>query len=72
MAEDAHHKDPSSKWLVFFFVCFGLVVLSIGVFAAFTYNANEPEPKSEGGGHHGMMLPQDGNYAPHAQRPWTV
>ncbi|HEY9758509.1 MAG TPA: hypothetical protein V6C97_25310 [Oculatellaceae cyanobacterium] len=63
MAEDAHHKDPSSKWLVFFFVCFGMVVFAIGVFAAFTYNANAPEAAPEGG-HHGMVMPQN---VPHSQ-----
>jgi hypothetical protein len=71
MAEDAHHKDPASKWLIFFFVCFGMVVLSIGVFAAFTYKVDAPE-EAPAAGHHGMMLPQDGDYAPHAARPWTV
>ena len=71
MFEDAHHQDPSSKWLIFFFVCFGLTVFAIGVFAAFTYKVDAPEAAPEAG-HHGMIWPQDGNYAPHAQRPWFV
>jgi hypothetical protein len=64
MAEHSHHKDPSSNWLIFFFVCFGLTVFAIGVFAMFTYDANAPEPTQEGGGHHGM-LPREGDYARH-------
>ncbi len=68
MAEDAHHKDPSSRWLIFFFVCFGMTVFAIGVFAAFTYNANAPEAAPEAG-HHGMLLPQD---VPHSLHAWTV
>jgi len=68
MSEDAHHQDPSSKWLIFFFVCFGMTVLAIGVFAAFTYNVNAPEVAPEAG-HHGMIMPQD---VPHAQHVWTV
>jgi len=65
MVEGAHHKDPSAKWLIFFFVCFGLTVLSIGVFALFTYKVDAPEPGQDagGGGHHGMRLPLTGDYA---------
>lgn len=59
------HDDLSLNWLKFFFVCFVLVILGIGLTAVFTYNVNAPEPKPSGGGHGGMLLPQDGQYAPH-------
>lgn len=65
------HNDPSQKWLTFFFVCFGLTVLAIGVFALFTYKVDAPDA-AVSGGHGGMLLQQDGDYAPHAMRPWTV
>lgn len=65
---DATHKDPSQGWLIFFMVCFVLVVFGIGLVARFTYDANAPEPKGPSGGGHGMILPQDGDYAPHAAR----
>ena len=58
------HSDVSGKWLTFFFVCF-ILVMTIGLFAIFTYNCNAPEAKPSGGGHGGMILPQDGRYAPH-------
>lgn len=49
---DAPHHDTSRGWLIFFFICFALTVLSIGVFAMFTYNANAPEPTTvQSGGH---------------------
>ena len=68
MSEDAHHQDPSSKWLTFFFVCFGMTVFAIGVFALFTYHVDAPEGAAEAG-HHGMSLPQD---VPHARPSLTV
>ncbi|MBX9770437.1 MAG: hypothetical protein K2X29_03655 [Candidatus Obscuribacterales bacterium] len=55
---EGEHADSSLKWLTFFFVCF-VLVQAIGAFAIFTYNANAPEPKPAGGGHHGMMVPED-------------
>jgi hypothetical protein len=61
---DATHSDVSLKWLSFFFVCFILVIVGIGLTALCTYNVNAPEPKPSGG-HGGMILPQDGQYAPH-------
>ncbi len=66
----ATHKDPSRNWLIFFFICFGLVVFAIGVFAAFTYNVNAPEVAPSGG--HGMILPQDLRHQPYAQAALTV
>lgn len=63
----AKHVDPSSQWLVFFFVCFGLVMLGIVLFFARDFNSQQtPAPAS--GGHGGMILPQDGEYAPHVFR----
>ncbi len=56
---EGDHADSSLKWLSFFFVCF-VIVMAIGAFAIFTYNVNAPEPKPAGGGHHGMLLPEDG------------
>ncbi len=64
------HSDASHKWLIFFFVCFALI-MAIGMWAICCYNVNAPEPKPGGGGHGGMILPQDGEYAPHA-RVWPV
>ncbi len=58
------HSDASKGWLTFFFVCF-ILVMAIGLVAVFTYNVNAPETKPAGGGHGGMILPQDGQYAPH-------
>jgi hypothetical protein len=29
------HSNTSQQWLIFFFVCFGMSVLAIGVWAAF-------------------------------------
>jgi hypothetical protein len=46
------HKDPSMKWLTFFFVCFASSVLAIGVWACFCYDVNAPEPTAAAGGHH--------------------
>lgn len=68
MSEAAHgHNDPSPRWLVFFFVCF-VIVMAIGLVAIFTYDANAPEQApASGGGHGSMLLPMDGEYAPHAR-----
>ncbi len=57
MTETAH-KDPSSNWLIFFFICFALVLLGIVIFFARDIN-KEPETKPAGGAHGGMILPQD-------------
>jgi hypothetical protein len=67
MAEAAHgeHKDPSFTWLIFFFVCFALVMIGIVVFFARDIN-KEPEIKAAPA-HGGMILPNDGKYAPHIQ-----
>jgi hypothetical protein len=65
MSEEAH-SDASRTWLIIFFVCF-VITMAIGGFAIFTYNANAPEAKPSGGGHGGMILPMDGQYAPHAR-----
>ncbi len=67
MAE-ANEFDWNRFFLVFFFICF-VGVMTVGAFAIFTYDANAPE-KAPSGGHGGMLLPQDGQYAPHvAIRP---
>ena len=63
-------SDSSVRWLIFFFICFIATDGHFGGFAIFTYNANAPEPKRSSA-HGGMLLPQDGEYAPHAQ-VWTV
>ena len=52
------HKDPSQRWLIFFFICFALVLIGIVVFFARDIN-KEPEVKPSGGAHGGMILPQD-------------
>ena len=64
---EAKHEDASMKWLIFFLVVFTLTVFGIGFTAIFTYNANPPEPATQSGGHGSMILPQDGEYAPHAR-----
>ena len=65
MAE-ASGSDGSLGWLMFFSVCF-ILVMSIGAFAIFTYNANAPEPKPASGAHGSMILPGDGQYAPNVR-----
>ena len=66
MAEVAHteHKDPSWSWLIFFFVCFALIMIGIVVFFARDIN-KEPEVKVAPGAHGGMILPSDGKYESH-------
>lgn len=59
------HSDTSKNWLIFFFICFFFTVLGIGLWARFFYDVNAPEPEAVGG-HGGMILPVDGEYAPHA------
>jgi hypothetical protein len=63
MSEAAHEHDSSPRWLVFFFVCF-VIVMAIGLVAIFTYDANAPEQAPAGGGHGSMILPSDREYAP--------
>lgn len=46
------HNDPAKGWLIFFFVCFAIVIFGIGVFAKFTYDVNAPEPTAAAGGGH--------------------
>lgn len=46
------HRDPAQGWLIFFFVCFAMVVFGIGVFAKFTYDVDAPEVTTSGGGGH--------------------
>jgi hypothetical protein len=60
------HSDASAKWLFFFFVCFAIVLLGIVIF--FARDVNTQQAPAPGGGHGGMILPQDGDYAPHARR----
>lgn len=70
MAE-VSRSNGSLGWLMFFFVCF-ILVMSIGAFAIFTYDANAPEPQPGSGAHGGMILPQDGQYAPNVRvYPWV-
>ncbi|MBY0357998.1 MAG: hypothetical protein K2W82_08355 [Candidatus Obscuribacterales bacterium] len=53
---DSGHHDAANTWLTFFIVCFFLV-MAIGIWAIFTYNANAPEPTPGGGGGHGYIIP---------------
>ncbi len=46
------HRDPAHGWLIFFFVCFAMVVFGIGVFTSMTYDVNAPEPTAGAGGGH--------------------
>jgi uncharacterized membrane protein len=48
----SEHQDPSKRWLIFFFVCFALVLIGIVVFFARDIN-NEPEVKPAAGSAHG-------------------
>jgi len=67
MADDTpEHKGWFKFFFPFFFVCF-FFIMAIGAVAIFTYNANAPEPAPAAGGHGSMLLPQDGEYAPHVQ-----
>ncbi len=52
------HSDTSHNWLIFFFTCFGIVMLGIGLWALSSYKVDEPEVPSGGGGH-GMIQPYD-------------
>lgn len=64
------HNKQLDAWFKAFFTMFWLV-MAIGIYAIFNYKVDAPEPKPGGGGGHGMILPQDGEYAPHA-RSWPV
>ncbi|HEY9787208.1 MAG TPA: hypothetical protein V6D17_17595 [Candidatus Obscuribacterales bacterium] len=53
MAETAH-RDPAKGWIIFFFICFAIVVFAIGAIQLIpgVYDANPPEPTvTKGGGH---------------------
>ena len=69
MAQAAHeeHKDPSFTWLIFFFVCFALVMIGIVVFFARDINKESEVKVAPGGAHGGMILPSDGKYESHIQ-----
>lgn len=54
---EQHHTDTSFNWLIFFFVCFA-IIMAIGVWAIFCYNCNAPAPQPGSGGHSGMIMPQ--------------
>lgn len=69
--EETESFDWNKFFLYFFFICF-IFTMSVGAVAIFTYDANAPEKKPSGGGGHGMILPQDGQYAPHVQVNRTV
>lgn len=64
MSEHIEGFNWNKFFLVFFFCCF-VIVMTIGTVAIFTYDANAPEPAPSGGAHGGMILPVDGQYAPH-------
>ena len=49
------HRDPSNGWLIFFFVCFAIVLIGIAVFFARDIN-KEPAPDAAKGS---MILPHD-------------
>jgi hypothetical protein len=51
------HKDPSHRWLIFFFICFAFILIGIVVFFAHDINKETAQPAS--GAHGGMILPQD-------------
>ena len=63
------HNKTLDTWFKAFFTFF-LLVMAIGIYAIFNYKVDAPVPKPGGGGH-GMILPQDGEYAPHA-RIWPI
>jgi hypothetical protein len=43
MTEETH-SDPSGRWLIFFFVCF-IVVMTIGGWAIFNYHDSGNAPQ---------------------------
>lgn len=45
------HRDPSQQWLIFFFCCFFSSIFAIGVWAAFNYKVDAPEPVAAAGHH---------------------
>ncbi|MBX9691287.1 MAG: hypothetical protein K2Z81_02815 [Cyanobacteria bacterium] len=51
------HSDTSHNWLIFFFTCFGIVMLGIGLWALTSYQVDAPETPSGGG--HSMIQPHD-------------
>jgi len=51
---EGKHNDPSSGWLVFFFVCFAIVLLGIVVF--FARDINSENPSNTAPAEHGSML----------------
>ena len=64
------HDDPSHKWLTFFFVCFAITVLGIGLFAVYLfYNSPKTEEGKEPSGGHGMILPVDMKKLPYFYNP---
>ena len=52
---EAEHHDSSHNWLTFFFVCFAITVLGIGLFAA--WSSQQEKPAEEPAGGHGMLSP---------------
>lgn len=66
----AGHEDSSQKWLTFFFVCFAITVLGIGLYAIYAHNnAPSAEEGKEPAGGHGMLLPVDMKKLPHLYNP---
>ena len=59
MAE-TEHKDPSGRWLIFFFVCFAFILIGIVVF--FAHDINKEQVSQPSGAHGGMILPQDAQH----------
>ena len=67
---DSEHQDSSHNWLTFFFVCFAITVLGIGLFGIYiTTNASDEEGKAEPSGGHGMILQDEMKSLPHFKIP---
>ena len=66
MSESEHH-DSSHNWLTFFFVCFAITVLGIGLYAAWA--SQQPKPAEEPSGGHGMIIPEQMKKLPYYQNP---
>lgn len=54
---DSEHQDPSTGWLTFFFVCFAITVLGLGLYALYAGMTEDKNAPVEPAGGHGMILP---------------
>ena len=61
---EGKHKDPSSRWLVFFFCCFAMVML--GIVLLFARDINSEIPANSAPAEHGSMR------VPNTQIPGTL